>query len=66
MSIENDHMVIKVISKMDRDNECISCMMPSEQYLDFFSGNAECDTYYRGKNFYQNQVFRVHIYSITL
>ena len=49
MSIENDHMVIKVIRKMDRDNECIAFMMPNEQYLEFFRGNTEFDTYYRGQ-----------------
>ena len=49
MSIENDHMVIKVIRKMDRDNECIAFMMPNEQYLEFFGGNAEFETYYRGQ-----------------
>ena len=49
MSIENDHMVLKVIRKMDRDNECIAFMMPNEQYLESFGGNAEFYTYYRGQ-----------------
>ena len=48
MFVENDHMVIKVIRKMDRDNECIAFIMPGEQYLEFFGGRAEFDTYYKG------------------
>ena len=49
MPIENDHMVLKVIRKMDRDNECIAFMMPGEQYLNFFGGIADFDTYYKGQ-----------------
>ena len=67
MSIENDHMVIKVITKMDRDNECIAFMMPNEQYLEYFGGNAEFDTYYRGQKLLPTPGFQsVCIFDCTI
>ena len=67
MSIENDHMVIKVIRKMDRDNECIAFMMPNEQYLELFGDTAEFDTYYRGQKLLPKPGFQsVCIFNYTI
>ena len=49
MFVENYHMVIQIISKMDRDNECIALIMPGEQYLEIFGSSAEFDTCYKGE-----------------
>ena len=65
MFVENDHMVIKVIRKMDRDTDCIAFIMPGEQYLEFCGGGAEVDQYYKGKKLLPNCRFRVCAYSLT-
>ena len=49
MSIENDHMVIKVIRKMERADECVAFMLPFDQYIEFFGSSDAFETYYKGQ-----------------